>query len=395
MEKKKTTNESRIPVTVLTGYLGSGKTTLLNYILSQNHGYKIAVIENDFGEVGVDIEILKENITSTSTEQLIEMKNGCICCTVREDLIKILIELAQKKHKFNYVIIKTTGIADPAPIAQTFFIDKFCSKYFYLDAIVTIVDCKHFEQHLDEKKDEGIENEITEQIVLADKIILNKIDLVEKEYIERLKSRIKKINKNVEIILSEKSIVDLSKILKISAFDINTVLSLEPDFLESHEHQHDKSISSIGIVFEGQINKFKLNIFINDLLDKRENDLYKYKAILNIKGSDNKYVFEGIHRNFTENLSSRWEFNEKRVNKLCFIGKNIDKNMIEEEIKQCLEIKELRFKIGREVFCNVGKWEKGIVIRHWDECNAYRVRLDNGNDIWAPADIDLFIKAKR
>jgi len=168
--------KSQIPVTVLTGFLGSGKTTLLNYILGANHGKKIAVIENEFGEVGVDDQLVNKRITGTET--IIEMSNGCICCTVRVDLIKTLKDLIYKLEKFDYILIETTGLADPAPVAQTFFIDPTIKDLYRLDAIITLVDAKHIEQHLDEIKEEGVENESVEQIAFADKILLNKIDLV-------------------------------------------------------------------------------------------------------------------------------------------------------------------------------------------------------------------------
>ena len=183
-QKKKEVN--KIPVTVLTGFLGSGKTTLLNYILTQNHGKKIAVIENEFGEVGVDDELVDKKFFKN--EEIIEMNNGCICCTVRGDLIKVLTNLLAKREKFDYVIIETTGLADPAPVAQTFFVDEKIAGHYYLDAIITLVDAKHFEQHLDEEKAEGVENEAKEQIAFADKILLNKIDLVKGDYLEHLKS---------------------------------------------------------------------------------------------------------------------------------------------------------------------------------------------------------------
>ena len=393
-KNSKKEKNTRIPVTVLTGYLGSGKTTMLNYILTQNHGYKIAVVENEFGEVGIDDDLVKQKVSSQ--DQLIEMKNGCICCTVRGDLIQILGELIKKKDQFDYVIIETTGLADPAPVAQTFFVDEKLAKDYYLDAIITLVDCKHFEQHLDEQKGEGVENEANEQIAFADKVILNKIDLVEKDYIEHLKKRIKAINGNVEIILSEQSVVNLEKILKISAFDLKTVLTLEPDFLENQEHQHDKTISSVGMMFDGPVNKFKLDMLLRKYVGEKGNDLYRYKGVLNIKGSDNRYIFQGIHMLFSSTPAVPWGKSEKRTNKLCFIGKNLNREEIEKDVKDCLDAPDLRFKIGQDVYCNCDGWKKGKIIKTWDECNAYRVRLYEDNvEVWAPVDWDMFIRENK
>jgi len=314
---KKEEKNTRIPVTVLIGYLGSGKTTMINYILTQNHRYKIAVVENEFGEVRINDDLVKHKVSST--DQLIDMKKECKCCKVKGDLIRNLEELIKKKNQFDYVIIETNGLADPATVTQTFFVDEKLTKHYYLDAIITLVNCKHFEQHLDEKNGLGIENKADEQIAFADKVIFNKIDLVEKDYIEHLKKRIKAINGNVEIILSEQSVVDLEKILKISAFDLKPAITLEPDFLmkilfnkfknttingyhrvdlENQEHKHDKTISSVGMMFDGPINKFKLHKLLSKYVETKGNDLCRYKGVLNIKGSDNMYIFQGINMLF-------------------------------------------------------------------------------------------------
>ena len=389
---KKSEVIAKIPVTVLTGFLGSGKTTLLNYILSQNHGKKIAVIENEFGEVGVDDELVDKKFFKE--EEIIEMNNGCICCTVRGDLIKTLNNLHKKKEKFDYVLIETTGLADPAPVAQTFFVDEEISTNYYLDAIITLVDAKHFEQHLDEKKEEGVENEAREQIAFADKILLNKTDLVTKEYLEHIKTRIKEINSQVEIIETLNSIIDLDKILNILAFDLSSVLVLEPDFLVNQDHQHDKTVSSVGMVFEGAINKFKLDMAIDKLLEYKGTDLFRYKGILDIKGDDRKYIFQGIHMLFMETPSKeKWKKDEIRQNKICFIGRNLNRKDLNEIIQECIQKEELRFKIGDKVECHLGKdnWEEGVVIKLWDECNAYRVCLNSGDEVWAAIDSDEYI----
>jgi len=389
-KSQKENNIDKIPVTVLTGYLGSGKTTLLNYILNQNHGKKIAVIENEFGEVGVDDELVEKKFFED--ERIIEMKNGCICCTVRGDLVKILKNLIKRKDKFNYVIIETTGLADPAPVAQTFFMDDTICKNFYLDAIITLVDSKHFEMHLDEEKGEGVENEAREQIAFADKVLLNKTDLVDRTYLEHLKKRIKEINSQVEIIETLKSEIDLDRIIGIQGFDLKSILELEPDFLTDTEHQHDKSISSVGLTFPGEINRYKLDRWIDEILEKKGNDLFRYKGILNVKGESKKFIFQGIHMLFMNSPSYKWGKDEERVNKVCFIGRNLDRKQLTDGINSCIVTQPLRFQIGDRVDCNLGdSWEEGEVIKHWDKGNAYRVKLESGEEVWSPIDEDDFI----
>jgi G3E family GTPase len=389
--KKYQNSPQKIPVTVLTGFLGSGKTTLLNYILNQNHGKRIAVIENEFGEVGVDDELVEKKFYDD--ERIIEMKNGCICCTVRGDLVIILQNLIKKREKFDYVLIETTGLADPAPVAQTFFMDEKIVQNFYLDAIITLVDAKHFEKHFDEEKGEGIENESKEQIAFADKILLNKTDLVEKPYLEHLKKRIKEINSSVEIIETLHSVVDLDKIMGIKAFDLKNVLEVEPDFLSDTEHKHDQTISSVGLCFEGEMNRFKLERWIDDILLSKGTDLFRYKGILSVKGDPRKYIFQGIHMLFMDTPSNNWGKNEKRVNKLCFIGRNLDRQLITDGIYSCLVTEKLRFEVGDLVDCYMGNesWEEGRVIKQWDMGNAYRVKLKSGEEVWAAVDEDSFV----
>ena len=389
--KSKKIDRPKVPVTVLTGFLGSGKTTLLNYILNENHGKRIAVIENEFGEVGIDDELVDKKIFGK--EEIIEMMNGCICCTVRGDLVKIIHDLIKKREKFDYVLIETTGLADPAPVAQTFFMDEKIVENFYLDAIITLVDAKHFEMHLDEEKAEGVENEAREQIAFADRILLNKTDLVNKTYLNHLKNRIKEINTNVEIIETLNSVVDLDKILAIKAFDLKGVLEIEPDFLNDNEHQHDLTVTSVGIVFEGDLNRFKLEKWIDEILLTKGTDLFRYKGILSVKGDDRKYIFQGIHMLFMDTPSEKWEKSEKRQNKMCFIGRNLDRKFITEGIHSCIETEPLRFAIGEKVDCNMGddSYEEGTIIKHWDEGNAYRVKLDSGEEIWASIDDDSII----
>merc|ERR1719375_2876517 len=244
-------DDGRCPVTVLTGFLGSGKTTLLNYILTQDHGKKLAVIENEFGEVGIDDKLLAKNTKFQSEEEIFEMMNGCICCTVRQDLVVVLNKLAakvQKGLKLDGIIIETTGMADPAPVAQTFFVDDGIQAFARLDGIVTLIDAKHIEQHLDEEKPEGAENEAVEQVAFADRMLLNKTDLVEEADLVRIEKRLKSINTNAPIVRCTQSQVSPESVLNIRGFDLDKTLEMDPEFLNTEgEHEHDDTVTSCSI----------------------------------------------------------------------------------------------------------------------------------------------------
>ena len=324
-------SNSPIPVTVLTGFLGSGKTTLLNYILTERHGYRIAVIENEFGEVGID-----DALVIDAEEEIFEMNNGCICCTVRGDLIRILSNLAKRKDRFDHVIVETTGLADPAPVAQTFFVDDEIKANFALDAIVTLVDAKHIVPHLDEIKPTGYENEAIEQLAFADKILLNKTDLVTPDDLVEVVGRIRQINAIAEIIPSSYAKVNLEAIMNVGAFDLNRALEVDPAFLEDGEHLHDVSVTSVGISMTGDLDGVKLNAWLGVLLREKGVDIFRSKGILSIKGEPNRFVFQGVHMLFDGQPERPWKQGEERTNRLVFIGRNLDRTELNRSFAACL-----------------------------------------------------------
>jgi G3E family GTPase len=326
-----TDRDSRVPVTVLTGFLGSGKTTLLNRILTGEHGRRIAVIENEFGEVGVDDALVLD-----SQEEIFEMNNGCICCTVRGDLIRILGALMRRRDSFDRIIVETTGLADPAPVAQTFFVDEEISSRLRLDAIVTLVDAAHVLSHLEEVKPEGVENEAVEQIAFADRIILNKTDLVGDARLADIRSRVRAINAAAEIIPTAHADIDLGRILDVGAFDLTRVLETDPAFLGDSEHQHDQSVSSVGINLPGEINADRLNDWLGELLAAKGTDIFRSKGVLALAGSDRQYVFQGVHMLFDGANGRAWRDGERRANRMVFIGRNLDRAELEGGFAACL-----------------------------------------------------------
>ena len=321
--------EQMVPVTILTGFLGSGKTTLLNRILKEQHGSRIAVIENEFGEAGIDSELLVED----TEEQIVEMNNGCICCTVRGDLVRILGELKGKREAkqldFERIIIETTGMADPGPVAQTFFMDEDIGEYYLLDSIVTLVDAKHAQQQLDDFR------EAQEQVGFADRILLSKTDLVSEAEHEQLKTRLTKINPRAPIKAVHFGNTPLADILDIRGFNLNAILEIAPDFLEDEAHEHDDEVHSFVFRAEAPFDGERLEEFLSGMIQVYGPDLLRYKGVLWMKGKSQRVVFQGVHMMMGGDMGKPWG-REKKQSVMVFIGRKLPKDLFLAGMKECL-----------------------------------------------------------
>ena len=328
---------------VLTGYLGAGKTTLLNRVLKENHGKKYAVIVNEFGEIGID-----NDLVVGADEEIFEMNNGCICCTVRGDLIRIIGGLMKRSDNFDAILVETTGLADPAPVAQTFFTDEDVRRRTKLDGVVTVVDAKHVAQTLDDG------GEAREQIAFADVILVNKTDLVEPAEIKSIESRIRALNPYAKIHLTDRCAIDLNHILDRGAFDLDRILEIDPEFLHddhasdhghdhehNHEHRHDpnpvhsKDIRSVSFSTDRPINPQKFDAWVNDILMSQGQDILRTKGILNMAGDDRRFVFQAVHMMSEGAFTGPWPTSDNRGSRLVFIGRNLDEAALKQGFEAC------------------------------------------------------------
>jgi len=319
------TATQKIPVTVLTGYLGAGKTTLLNRILTENHGKRYAVIVNEFGEIGID-----NDLVIGADEEVFEMNNGCVCCTVRGDLIRIMDGLVKRRGKFDAIIVETTGLADPAPVAQTFFIDEDVGGAARLDAVVTVADAKWLADRLKDAP------EAKNQIAFADVILLNKADLVEPADLDRVEGLIRSINPYAKVHRTSRCDVALDQVLDRNAFDLSRILDIEPDFLEEgHHHHHDDEMQSVSAKIDGPVDPEKFMPWISTLTQIQGPDILRCKGIVAFPEEPQRFVFQGVHQILDGDLQGPWKDGEARVSRVVFIGRKLDPEAIRAGFLDC------------------------------------------------------------
>ncbi len=334
----------RIPVTVLTGYLGAGKTTLLNRILSEDHGRRYAVIVNEFGEIGIDSDLILN-----TNEELFEMNNGCICCTVRGDLIRTLHSLLSRQDgsakPFDAIIVETTGLADPGPVAQTFFVDQFLQERTVLDSITTVVDAKHILLRLADSR------EAVEQIAFADQIVLNKSELVSAEVLKSIEARLRQLNPLAPIHRTQRANVALDKVLGQGGFDLGRLVSLEPDFLGpeqhgetghvhdehcGHDHVHDSGILSISLVSHTPMDQSRVSAWLKHLVATQGEDILRAKGIIDLKDEPRRLVFQAVHMLLEGDLQKPWKPGESRHSRMVLIGRHLDKAALQSGFDACV-----------------------------------------------------------
>ncbi len=343
-----------IPATILTGFLGSGKTTLLKRVLTEAHGQKIAVIENEFGDENIDNEILVQD----TKEQIIQLNNGCVCCTIREDLRTTLSDLAAKKRKgelqFDRVVIETTGLADPGPVAQTFFMDDEIAESYLLDSILTLVDAKHADGQLDTRQ------EARRQIGFADQIFISKTDLVDDATVDALIHRVKHMNPRAPQRKVNFGEVPIAEVFDLRGFNLNAKLDIDPEFLSGdghgahdhdhhehdhehgehcdhpHHHHHDDDVKSFVFRSDKAFNPAKLEDFLGAIVQVYGPKMLRYKGVLNMKGSDRKVIFQGVHQLMGSDLGPKWAAGEKKTSKMVFIGLDLPRDVFLQGLEQCL-----------------------------------------------------------
>jgi G3E family GTPase len=341
-------SSEKVPVTVLTGYLGAGKTTLLNRILSEPHGKKYAVIVNEFGEIGID-----NDLVVGADEEVFEMNNGCICCTVRGDLVRILEGLMRRKGKFDAIIVETTGLADPAPVAQTFFIDENVGRKTRLDAVVTVADAKWLNDRLKDSP------EAKNQIAFADVILINKTDLVSPEELRDVEAHIRAINPYAKVHKTERAKIPLNEVLGRNAFDLDRILDLEPEFLESdghdddhaHDHDHghdhahhsgglrhyhDEEMQSLSLKSDKPLDPGKFFPWVQNLVQTEGPNILRCKGILSFKNDDERFVFQGVHMILDGDHQRPWNRDEQRTSRIVFIGRNLPEEKIRQGFAGCV-----------------------------------------------------------
>ena len=424
-------HDNRVPVTILTGFLGSGKTTLFNHILTATHGKKIAIIQNEFGDVGIDDRLMAKNTKFQTDSEIIEVLNGCVCCSVRKDLINVLKKLAARqkagKLSLDAIVIETTGMANPAPVASTFYAEPEVRAFARLDGVVTLVDAKHIEYHLDEKKADGVVNEAVCQVAFADRLLLNKVDLVPKEAdLERIEGRLRAINSFAPIRRCTRSTVAAEEVLEIDGFDLQRTLARDPAFLSTSRPmtKHDALVGSHSVdqgaarhlrgVKRGDLDFTLLQEWIGTLLEERGDDIYRMKGVLSIAHAKQRFVFHAVHMLMEGHFESEWADGEPRESKLVFIGRSLEPAALNAGFNACLDTPELRasrlaalrFGVGDVVECNVdeGEWVRGKVASLMCEDESmgpgqvapYEVRLDDeGDHVFVPADDDAIIREPR
>lgn len=315
------------PVTIVTGFLGSGKTTLVNRLLQEQHGMKLAVVLNEIGEVNLDSELVMQSLG----EDLKIMNNGCVCCTVRDDLSRIARDLVTRGVDFDALVIETTGMADPSPVAQTFFMDESLQEHYFLDAIVTVVDAKHIERNLAELR------ETQDQIGFADVVLLNKSDLVAPAVLDDVERKVKTMNGMARIFRTERSNVPLGEILGIGAFNLDARRALDPSLLEEyHAHSHDDEIQSIYIEESRPLDIERLNRFMSLIVSELGSQVLRAKGVVNIKGEDNRIVFQGVHMTMGSAPDRPWAPDEPRKTQMVFIGRHLPRDVLEEGVRLCV-----------------------------------------------------------